>query len=405
MAWEKNLQDASWRGVPFDVMNVRGRKDRALAEYEVPYVHGGVGDDLAWGIQRISMVAVFWGVDYEQRLEALLKALDEIGPGELIHPTRGKIRALVVSMEEPYTAEEPDYCAMPIEFIETGDPAPFFAGSSARQKTEAAKSAINKGRLVSISALTAGLRQLARNIRSVKEQMGVLDEFGTVMGGLRSGVTGVISAGLSVLSFPGSWVGDMRGILSALTGLGPAASSRLGGGLSGWLGLRSRVAPTTTTVTRKTPSGVVGDARKLAQDTEVRERALTLADAATDVLADEADDPAMTPAEIERVTNDSRSAIQLAIDSARQTYELEMHHDIVESLKDVAYQVQLSALAALVQRPPLVQRRAPFDGNLHLIAHAWYGDFSRAEELRRLNPAVTNPNFITAGRLLYAYSR
>jgi len=45
------------------------------------------------------------------------------------------------------------------------------------------------------------------------------------------------------------------------------------------------------------------------------------------------------------------------------------------------------------------------DGNLHLLAFAWYGDYRRAAELARLNPMLRNPNHLQAGDLLHAYAR
>ncbi|WP_234086752.1 DNA circularization protein [Azonexus sp. R2A61] len=405
MAWDKKLQDAAFRGVKFDIINVRDRKERALAEYEVPYVHGGVVDDLGWRLRRIPVTAVFFGVDYEERLQAFLKALDELGAGELIHPIFGTIKAQVVSVEMPHTAEQPDYCEVPVEFVETGDPAPFFAGATASQKADKARQAVASARGVSVNALTAGLKNLAGKIRGLKGQMAVLDQFSAVISGLKSGVNGVITAGLSVLTFPGAWLGDVRSLLSAIGDFGGRAMDRLDGSLAGWLGLRSRVAPAASGSAARPLPGIASEARALAEDAEIRERALALADSAVDILADEADDPRLTPAGIERVANDTRAAIQLAMDSARATYPLEQHRAITESLKDVAYQVQQAALAALVQRPPLVQRSAPFDGNLHLIAHAWYGDYTRAAELLRLNPQIRQPNFIRLGDPLYAYAR
>jgi prophage DNA circulation protein len=417
MAWEKTLQDASFRGIKLDVLNVRTRKDRATAEFEPPYVHGGTVDDLGWRLRRISLVFVFDGADYEQRLDAFLKALDEPGAGELIHPVYGKIKAQVLSVEEPHTAEQPNYCEVPVEFVETGDPAKFFAGTTPRQQADKARLAVSKARLASVNALTAGLRTLERNIRGLKGEVAVLDEFSAMMSGLRSGVSGVISAGLSVLTFPGSWIGDVRGVLSAIAGVGGSLQDRLDDSLSGWLGIRSRVAPSASYARPLAPLTVAPpgqalsvpvlstQAYSLAQDTVTRERALALAETATVLLADEADDPQLTPAGIERVANDARTALQVAMDSARTVHPLEQHYAIAEVLKDVAYEIQSAALAVLVQRPPLVKRPAPFDGNLHLIAHAWYGDYARADELLRLNPQVRLPNFVREGDVLYAYAR
>ncbi|EBC7006980.1 multidrug DMT transporter permease, partial [Salmonella enterica] len=50
-------------------------------------------------------------------------------------------------------------------------------------------------------------------------------------------------------------------------------------------------------------------------------------------------------------------------------------------------------------------RTAEQDTCLHLLAHQWYGDHTRAGELLRLNPGLRNPNVIRKGDRLHAYSR
>ncbi|MYP95719.1 DNA circulation family protein, partial [Salmonella enterica subsp. enterica serovar Kentucky] len=41
MSWEDSLQDASFRGVTFDVVNTRDSASRDTAVYEYPYIDGG----------------------------------------------------------------------------------------------------------------------------------------------------------------------------------------------------------------------------------------------------------------------------------------------------------------------------------------------------------------------------
>jgi prophage DNA circulation protein len=42
--------------------------------------------------------------------------------------------------------------------------------------------------------------------------------------------------------------------------------------------------------------------------------------------------------------------------------------------------------------------------NLHLLAHRLYGDYTRAEELARLNPGIRNPNFLARGQIVRRYA-
>ncbi|HGD9019465.1 TPA: multidrug DMT transporter permease, partial [Escherichia coli] len=45
------------------------------------------------------------------------------------------------------------------------------------------------------------------------------------------------------------------------------------------------------------------------------------------------------------------------------------------------------------------------DSCLLLLAWQWYGDYSRAAELQRLNPQLRDPNNITAGVVINAYAK
>ena len=46
MAWETDLQDASFRGVAFDIITTRDSVQRDIAQHEYPYRNGANIDDL-----------------------------------------------------------------------------------------------------------------------------------------------------------------------------------------------------------------------------------------------------------------------------------------------------------------------------------------------------------------------
>ncbi|MFM3578034.1 DNA circularization N-terminal domain-containing protein, partial [Klebsiella pneumoniae subsp. ozaenae] len=45
MAWETDLQDASFRGVAFDIITTRDSVQRDIAQHEYPYRNGANIDD------------------------------------------------------------------------------------------------------------------------------------------------------------------------------------------------------------------------------------------------------------------------------------------------------------------------------------------------------------------------
>ncbi|MFZ7186935.1 phage tail tape measure protein [Avibacterium avium] len=78
-------------------------------------------------------------------------------------------------------------------------------------------------------------------------------------------------------------------------------------------------------------------------------------------------------------------------------------HQVAEQLRHLAHHFTQLAISAINRKPPLIVRTAQFNGTIQQMAHAFYGDFRRANELLRLNPQVRYPNFITQGELLNSY--
>ena len=91
MSLKDNLQDAKFRGVTFDCQRIRDGVERATAEYGYPYVDGDDVADLGRRSRKVNMSAIFFGDDYESRLQTFLSVLDTAGSAELIHPVFGSM--------------------------------------------------------------------------------------------------------------------------------------------------------------------------------------------------------------------------------------------------------------------------------------------------------------------------
>ncbi len=88
--WMKQLRQALWRDVPFDVdtVDMTAGQNTVLREYpfqDLPTVFS-MGD----GVEEIKFSAYVVGDDYLTKLEALRAVLE--GEGILVHPTQGSIR-------------------------------------------------------------------------------------------------------------------------------------------------------------------------------------------------------------------------------------------------------------------------------------------------------------------------
>lgn len=87
--WHTLLQDASYKGVGFDIEAVDESNGKALAEHARPFVQGIDLEDMGTTGRQVQINAVFWGKGYAGRLKKLLDALEQPGGGVLVHPVGG----------------------------------------------------------------------------------------------------------------------------------------------------------------------------------------------------------------------------------------------------------------------------------------------------------------------------
>ncbi|MDK3025583.1 DNA circularization N-terminal domain-containing protein [Cupriavidus taiwanensis] len=421
MSWSENLQDASFRGVVFDCLRTQDSAPRDVASHEYPYLDGEDSEDLGRKARRLSITAVFFGADYEARLQAFLRACDEAGPGELIHPVYGSIpRAQLRDYQVTHDAETPDYCTVDLSFTEAATGNPFFVQQLPTQAAQAAGQladvAHSNGTEVFAAALE-GLRGLKGNLSRLNALRGVMT--GT-LANIRRLVQGYIGTALDLVDYPRAFSADVMGMLRRLVDLRSFDRTSV---VSDWKSLASQfnqivLLPSQVAggAVASTDSGsaATGDIKPIPSQPEdvakvtavlQASTAAMLAMTASEILAGEADALTLSPIDVELIANDARTAIQAAIEAHRTLYPVEAARPVTEALKDAALGVQTAAMAVINARPPLIRRSVDAAGNLHLVAFHWYGDYARADELARLNPQLRNPNFLNAGDVLNAYAR
>ncbi|MEN2427264.1 DNA circularization N-terminal domain-containing protein [Chromobacterium vaccinii] len=462
MAWDKTLLDASWRGVKFDCVKTQDSAQRATASHEYPYLDGADVEDLGRRARRVQISAVFVGNDYENRLQAFLQELDKPGPGELIHPVFGSIKhAQLLDYDVVHEADSRDYCQVGLVFVEATPGNPFFVQQLPAQKAQAISQFTAAAQNQGIEAFALALGAINSANANLARLNGLRNMLTGTLGAIKGQVRGMVGGMLDVLDFPRAFAADVFGAFGGLADLRSFDPAVL---MSDWRGLSLQLddivklprqasngeiasagssgadAPGTGTPgtggdggtpgtgtpgsggdpgTGGTPGNpgtlpVIISARPLPAypaDVDLVEAVLqvgtatTKADTAGEILAAEADQPVLSPAEVEQIANDTRSSVQDAIDAIRATLPMEQARTVVEALKDVASSVQEAAEVVIAARPPLQTRAVEAPGNLHLVAFRWYGDYTRAQELARLNPQLRNPNAIATGDILHAYAR
>lgn len=120
--WREQLRDASFRGASFFVDSDEatfGRRS-VLHEYlqrDIPF-----SEDLGRATRRKSVTAFVIGADYMSLRDKLIKALEEIGPGTLVHPYFGECEVVVSGdVTVSQSRKEGGMARFQIEFVEASE--------------------------------------------------------------------------------------------------------------------------------------------------------------------------------------------------------------------------------------------------------------------------------------------
>lgn len=421
MAWKDTLQDARYRGIALEVERVEDSGGRDLVKHRYPLADGITTEDLGAAERPITLTAIFWGDDYESRLNALLAVLAEKGPAELIHPVFGSVWVQLATWRVQHQADDVDYAAVELSFVETGKPAALFAQTSPVQKAEAALASDEPVLAAATDALDTEI-----GLAAVTESLEELQSLRTLMTGtlseIQREISGAISTVQDVIDAPRAFASDIIDSMAGVLSLGRFNPGNL---FAGWASLAEdakRLGRMPGKLFSGWDRGSKGNPPSAAQVTRIERftktsSAASLGHTAAAVLVSEVATPTLTPPQIEQLVNDSRTAIQDAIDTLRPTADelvspgfdagaqALIYRPVITALKDQALAIQDAGKTVLERRPPLQQREVPYPCNWHLLAHAWYGDYSRATELARLNPQVRNPNGLARGDKVTAYAQ
>jgi len=449
MSWETDLLDAKFRDVPLQVLGDTLKGKRSLARHGTPYRNGDTVEDLGREALVFNLRAVFYGDVYETALQALITAVETAGGGELIHPIYGSVNVAVEDWEVSHDAERPDYAEVALVFVESEPNPDFFQRTF--QTSEGAIAALEdadprdwrdqvRDLLSRVDGLVAQAQgYLGGGWVGLVEQLVGLPGIGVRLAQLRSQTQGVLAglAGLANKPVPAfdpiaaaaHVPVEVRGLLEAsvpshsddtldaralvatllpreLPGANelPALASRI------WTSQldagRRGVAPTIDTDLSNGFPDEPLNAHALGLVVLVAtEQALTLTRAVSDILDAERVDTTMTPQDIDRLTGQARSMLQGAIGLHRRLYAVEEALQVIEPLRNLAALLQAGARRVILARPPLMLRTVSSDTCLRALAHQWYGDHRRANELLRLNPSLRQPYAVPRGEVLHAYAR
>lgn len=419
MAWQDTLLDASFRGVPFQIERVGRAGDRALAEHQYPYTNGAELEDMGLGPRRVRVRAVFFGDGYEDELAEFIDALEQPGTGDLVHPIHGLMTVMSSSWEDEHDAEFVDGAVVHVIFVEDSIRELVFAENSTSVMTDAIASGAESCRATADDALSRFVGSTAFDLPRISV---LTDAFSQAQGFVSrilsiTGSSGLLLGALDPLLYPRAYAADLLATVDrAFQGLsfggrnmvyeGSVVALTAVSAIADFNVVRTQLEPSTVVLVPNVP---VPSAVMLADVAIVQAHArvhcaAAIAEAATIVLAGEADVPVLQRKDIEQLTAQTRTVCQVAIDAARSALDREASGQASAVLATLAWQVQEAARAVINLRPPLVQRESPVSGPVRLVAHAMYGTPDRASELMALNQ-LGRRALIERGDVLYAYAR
>lgn len=120
MAWRDDLQGGSFRGVPFYTQHAGGKIGRRVQLVEYPLKDTPNSEDMGRKARSFSIEAFVLGADYMSARDALIDALEAQGPGELVHPYRGRQNVVVTDASVEESPAEGGMARFTIEFTEAG---------------------------------------------------------------------------------------------------------------------------------------------------------------------------------------------------------------------------------------------------------------------------------------------
>lgn len=397
------MQPASFRGVPFRVNDESGPVGRDVQIHEYPKKDEPYVEDMGRRTRTYRFTAYVVGANCFDERDALLKALDEPGPGELVHPWYG--RKTVTATNEcsvSHRMDEGGVVRFELVFVDSG-------------KLENPKPVTNTGQQLKAAAESVESSALDR----FQTALGAVDMARVKANSLASGVSGIFGAVQGYLSPFTSLFGTVSGLLDTvmnapanLSGMLLGALGEITRGFSSFGGsvadVRNSASAVPALAAIPSPPGTDAAALQTAVVNLFQDVAIANA------LRDAAEMPAAIPPPSQRVDApalDVQAASPVAVDETPIADDVIGARDAVSAaVWDVALQSDAQHFAVLTDARQAMEshlaqvaragvRLTAYTPNATVpalvLAYSRYGDARRADEIVARN-RLTYPGFVPA---------
>ncbi|OTG87704.1 hypothetical protein B9T31_04190 [Acinetobacter sp. ANC 4558] len=411
MAWENELQDASFRGVLFECISTDDTHSKTLAIHQSPYSDDAEIEDMGNDPRKISIQAVFAGDSYLSDYYKLEAALNERGSGELIHPIFGIMNVQVINHTVRHDEQNYDSCMISIEFIKAKtEKKEVFLDTELTEEidlesvltnpTTALDLALEKLKILDNNKFVSTINNIRTSLQNVYKHMGIGKGF----------IENILS--------PHTWavglIDDITNILSFDTNISA---------MSKWRDLNNRtktissffdsdddtpneVKDLATTLNTVSSIAVTQSVIKNTQREMTENKTNTSSNnTSSDTSNTSNKETSLTAEDLAVVRQQSRNAINELISYERSKINSMEAVAQVKELKTLADQVHLQIQALIDIRPNLTKTTILVPCTVHWLAHYLYEDMSRASEIRRLNPLIRNHSLLENGMEVAVYAR
>jgi len=119
--WLQNYRQASYRGAVFYVDNVDSQFGRRIVTHEYPQRDIPYSEDLGRKARNFNVTGYLVGSEYQLARDELIKACEEGGPGDLVHPYMGSLTVVCGGITVRERRQDGGYCEVSLSFVEDGE--------------------------------------------------------------------------------------------------------------------------------------------------------------------------------------------------------------------------------------------------------------------------------------------
>lgn len=234
MSWREQYQPGSFRGAAFRTQSEERLGGRRVVSHEFPGRDDPVTEDLGARAKQFTLECHVIGAEFITARDALILALEDAGPGLLVHPQYGRMMAVVFEYSCSTSTDEGGLARFSITFGEAGQAvaAPATA-STGNDSARVADTVIEQA--PEDFADTFDIAKAASFVEdSAAQLVRGMGEAAKLSAGLRGGIGPTLRAFDASLNFlPGDLAGLLRAPLAlgqSISGLVLAVSALAGGG-------------------------------------------------------------------------------------------------------------------------------------------------------------------------------